>query len=386
MDRPFIPFSRPQITQAEIDEVVDSLKSGWITTGPKVTEFEKRVLAYTGAAYAAATFSCTAALHLTMKAIGIVPGDEVIMPTFTFTATGQVVANCGAKPVFVDVAPGTSFLMDMDEVEMKITPATKAIIPVHYAGNPVDMDRLLAMAKPKGIKVVEDAAHAIGSSYRNHRIGSLDSDATCFSFYATKNLSTAEGGMMVSNNPDLARMVKKLTMYGISDSREIWNSRYSKAGTWFYDVEVIGEKANMTDLCAAMGLHQLARLEESNATRTRHAEAYMSQIRHPGVEFMSLTPDSRCCWHLFPLLLPKNVDRDAFISKLKGHNIGASVLFRPLHLHTAYRNLLDTKEGDFPRAESLFGRLVNLPVSPSVSLDDVEYIAATVNTLLAQMG
>lgn len=384
MDRPFIPFAKPVITDLEIDEVVASLKSGWITTGPKVTEFEKRLLAYTGAQYAAATFSCTAALQLVLKALGVGPGDEVIVPTFTFTATAQVVANCGAKPVFVDVAPGTTFLMDLDEVERKITPATKAIIPVHYAGNPVDMDRLSAIARGRGIKIVEDAAHAIGSVYKGRMVGNLDSDATCFSFYATKNLATAEGGMVVSNDEGLARTVKKLTMYGISDSREIWNSRYSKAGTWFYDVEVIGEKANMTDICAAMGLHQLARLDEFNMTRTGYAETYMSSIRHPGVEFLSVTPDSRCCWHLFPLLLPPGVDRDDFITRLKERNIGTSVLFRPLHLHTAYRNLLETQEGDFPRAEALFGRLINLPVSPSITTDDVEYIAAAVNELLGQ--
>lgn len=382
MTRPFIPFSRPFIGQAEIDEVTDSLRSGWITTGPKVTEFEKRILMYTGAKAAAATFSCTSALLLSCRALGIGPGDEVIVPTFTFTSTAQVVAQCGAKPVFVDVAPGTSFLMDLDEVEAKITATTKAVIPVHYAGNPVDMDRLFAITKPRGIKIIEDAAHAIGASYKGRKIGNLDSDVTCFSFYATKNLATAEGGMALGADEDLIQRVKKLTMYGISDSREIWNSRYSKHGQWFYDVELIGDKANMTDLCAALGLHQLARLDHFNATRRRHAQAYRAGINHPGVRFLTETPNADCCWHLFPLLLPEGVDRDQFIIDLKQRNIGASVLFRPLHLHTAYRTLLGTKEGDFPNSEALFDRLVNLPVSPSISTEDAEYVTATVNALL----
>ncbi|MBT4889018.1 MAG: DegT/DnrJ/EryC1/StrS family aminotransferase [Rhodospirillales bacterium] len=380
--QPFIPFSRPTVSDVEIEELVDSLKSGWITTGPKVSEFEKHILEYTGAEFAAATFSCTAALQLACKALALGPGDEVIMPTYTFTASAQVVANCGATPVFVDVEPSSSFLMDLDEVEAKITPATKAVMPVHYAGNPVDMDRLYAITKPRGIKVIEDAAHAIGSSYKGKMIGSHGSDAICFSFYATKNLSTAEGGMLLSNDADLAKKVKQLSMYGISDSREIWNSRYSKAGSWFYDVEFIGEKANMTDLSAALGIHQLARLDESNATRARYAKIYMDGINVPGVEFLSVRPDSECCWHLFPLLLPEGVDRDDVISQLKERNIGTSVLFRPLHLHTAYRNLLNTKEGDFPRSEALFHRLINLPISPSISDNDVNYIVENVNDLL----
>lgn len=375
MTRDYIPFSRPVITEREIEEVVDSLRSGWITTGPKVSKFEEAVCAYSGAKHAAATFSCTAALKLSLQALGIGPGDEVIVPTFTFTASAQVVVQHGAKPVFVDLAPGTSFLMDLNQVEAAITPKTKAIMPVHYGGNPVDMDALLALAKKHGLHVVEDAAHAIGTLYKGRQIGSLDSDAACFSFYATKNMTTAEGGMVVSNDEDVARKVKKLTMYGISDSREIWNSRYSKHGHWFYDVEMVGDKANMTDLCAAMGLHQLAALEEFLAVRRAHAEAYISAFEGSDIETMHVEPENRCAWHLFPILLPDGIDRADFVTGMQERQVGTSVLFRPLHLHTAYRNLLGTKEGDFPVAEDIFERLVNLPVSPSVSADDVAYVA-----------
>jgi dTDP-4-amino-4,6-dideoxygalactose transaminase len=357
---------------------VDSLRSGWITTGPKVSEFEKQICGYTGASYAAATFSCTSAMHLALTVLGIKAGDEVIVPTFTFTSTAQVVVQCGAKPVFVDITED-SFSIDINEVRKKITSRTKAIIPVHYGGNPVDMDQIFLLAKKHNIKIVEDAAHAIGSSYNGKKIGNLESDATCFSFYATKNLSTAEGGMVVTNSKSLADNVKKLAIYGISDSREIWNSRYNKHGSWFYDVEMVGFKANMTDISAAMGLHQLLHLDESNNTRHDYAKFYKNTIMHKGIEFMKVDENDTCAWHLFPMLLPKNIDRDRFIEAMNKNNIGTSVLFRPLHLHTAYRKLLGTKAGDFPNSENIFNRLVNLPISPSISKTDVKYIAQTVN-------
>lgn len=382
MAHDYIPFSRPLIGEKEINEVVDSLRSGWITTGPKVSKFEEAVCAYTGAKHAAATFSCTAALTLGVRALGIGAGDEVILPTFTFTASAQAIVQNGGKPVFVDLAPDNTFLMDLDKVEAAITPQTKAIMPVHYGGNPVDMDALMALAKRHGLLVIEDAAHAIGTLYKGRKVGSLDSDASCLSFYATKNMTTAEGGMLVSNNEAVARMVKKLTMYGISDSREIWNSRYSKQGHWFYDVEIVGDKANMTDLCAAMGLHQLAALEDFIAVRGAHAGAYIKAFEGTGIETMRVEPENRCAWHLFPILLPAGVDRADFIAAMQERNIGTSVLFRPLHLHTAYRNLLGTKEGDFPVTEAMFERLVNLPVSPSVSADDVQYVAEQVRDVV----
>jgi dTDP-4-amino-4,6-dideoxygalactose transaminase len=381
MNRQFINFSAPLISDDEIKEVVDSLKSGWITSGPKVAEFEKRICDFCNADYAAAMFSCTSALFIALKALGVNEGDEVIVPTFTFASTAHVVVHCGATPVFVDINPQT-LQMDIECVEAAVTSKTKAIIPVHYGGNPVDMDKLFNIAKKNNLLVVEDAAHAIGTKYKGRKIGSLHSHATCFSFYATKNLATAEGGMIVCGDEKLARRVKKLAMYGISDAREIWNSRYSKKGHWFYDVEEIGYKANMTDLNAALGLHQLKKLPMFNATRQNYASLYLDLLKDTGCSFMKVKPDDLCSWHLFPVILPNHIDRERIVVRLKEMNIGTSVLFRPLHLHTAYLKLLGHKRGDFPNSENTYEKLINLPVSPSISVEDVEYIADILKKIL----
>ena len=380
MQREFIQFSVPLIGEEEIKEVVNTLKSGWITTGPKVKEFEKKISDYTGAKYAVATFSGTSALFLSLKASGIKEDDEVIVPTFTFASTAHVVVHCGAMPVFVDSDPKT-FQIDTTKIEERITAKTKAIIPVHYGGNLVEMEDIFMLARKYNLKVIEDAAHAIGSEYQGQKIGSLDSDATCFSFYATKNLATGEGGMVVTGDKELADVVRKMTMYGISDSREIWNSRYTKKGHWFYDIEMIGYKANMTDLNAALGLHQLARLDTFNATRQKYAAIYKENLKDAGCDFMRVLSNNKCCWHLFPLLLAEHIDRDEFIIQLKECGIGASVLFRPLHLHTAYQQLLGTKEGGFPVSEYIFNRLVNLPLSPSTTEDEIIYTATEIRRL-----
>lgn len=381
--RPFINFSTPLIGREEIAEVVNSLESGWITTGPKVKEFEKKVCAYTGASHATAVSSCTSALFLTLKALGISEGDEVIVPSFTFTSTAQVVIHCGARPVFVDIDPQT-LQMDCAQVKTKICGATKAIIPVHYGGNPVEMNKILQMAQKHGLRVVEDAAHAIGAEYKGTKIGALKSDATCFSFYATKNLCTAEGGMVLTEDSGLAAKVRQMTMYGISDSREIWNSRYSKKGHWFYDVEIIGYKANMTDINAAMGLHQLAKLDAFNAKRTEYAAIYNEKLKNTGAKLMMVYSGNKCCWHLMPLILPDDIDRDDLVIKLRERQIGTSVLFRPLHLHSAYRKALGCQEGDFPVSEKIYYHLINLPISPSVSREDIEYAAETTAQLIAK--
>jgi len=377
MENKFINFAQPLITDDEIKEVVDTLKSGWITTGPKVKEFEKRICNYVGAKYAVATFSGTSALFLSLKASGIKEDDEVIVPTFTFASTAHVVVHCGAIPVFVDSDP-EAFQIDTAKIEERITSKTKAIIPVHYGGNLVEMEDIFMLARKYNLKVIEDAAHAIGSEYQGRKIGSLDSDATCFSFYATKNLATGEGGMVVTDDKELADMVRKMTMYGISDSREMWDKRYSKAGHWFYDIEVIGYKANMSDLNAAIGIQQLAKLDYFIEVRQKYSEIYLNKLRGLGYDFMETKEGNKNSWHLFPLLLPENINRDNFTEILKEHGIGTSVLFRPLHLHSAYAALLGTKEGDFPVSESVFNRLVNLPLSPSTNEEEIEYIVKTI--------
>jgi dTDP-4-amino-4,6-dideoxygalactose transaminase len=380
MENKFINFAQPLITDDEIKEVVNTLKSGWITTGPKVKEFEKRICDYTGAKYAVATFSGTSALFLSLKASGIKEDDEVIVPTFTFASTAHVVVHCGAMPVFVDSDPKT-FQIDTAKIEERITAKTKAIIPVHYGGNLVEMKDIFALAKKYNLKVIEDAAHAIGSEYQGRKIGSLDSDATCFSFYATKNLATGEGGMVVTDDKELADMVRKMTMYGISDSREMWDKRYSKAGHWFYDIEVIGYKANMSDLNAAIGIQQLAKLDYFIEVRQKYSEIYLNKLRGLGHDFMETKEGNKNSWHLFPLLLPESINRDNFTEILKEHGIGTSVLFRPLHLHSAYAALSGTKEGDFPVSESVFNRLVNLPLSPSTNEEEIEYIVKTIKEI-----
>ena len=382
MNRRFINFSPPLIEDDEINEVIDTLKSGWITTGPKVSKFEEEVCRYVGCRYAAATFSCTSALFLALKALGIKEGDEVIVPTFTFASTAHVVVHCGALPVFVDIDKGT-LQIDTRKIEGKITSRTKAIIPVHYGGNPVEMNDIFAIAKKYKLTIVEDAAHAIGTEYQGRKIGSLESNATCFSFYATKNIATAEGGMVVTADEAFARTVKKMAMYGISDAREIWNSRYTKKGHWFYDIETIGYKANMADLNAAIGLHQLKKLDSFNITRGRYADIYKKELKGLGCDFMEIRKGNKCAWHLFPLILPADIDREEFIIKLKEGGIGTSVLYRPLHLHTAYKKILNTKEGDFPVSESVFNRLVNLPISPAITEEEIRYTAETVKGLLS---
>lgn len=382
ISKKFINFSPPLIGNEEINEVVDTLRSGWITTGPKVSEFEKEVCRYVGNRYAAATFSCTAALFLALKALGIKEGDEVIVPTFTFASTAHVVVHCGATPVFVDINPDT-LQMDTSKIQEKITSRTRAIIPVHYGGNPVEMSDVFATAKKNKLFIIEDAAHAIGAEYQGKKIGSLESGAACFSFYATKNIATAEGGMVVTGNEAFARTVKKMAMYGISDAREIWSSRYTKKGHWFYDIEMVGYKANMADLNAAIGLHQLKKLDNFNMIREKYADIYKRELKDFGCDFMEIQNGNKCAWHLFPLLLPVNADREKFIVKLKDRGIGTSVLYRPLHLHTAYRKLLNTKEGDFPVSEAVFKRLVNLPISPAITEEEIRYIAETVKGLLS---
>ena len=381
MERKFINFSPPLIEKDEIEEVVDTLKSGWITTGPKVARFEKEVCEYVGCQYAAAAFSCTSALFLVLKALGIKEGHEVIVPTFTFASTAHVVVHCGATPVFVDIDSKT-LQMDIAHVSRSIGPKTEAIIPVHYGGNPVEMKEVFSLAKKHDLFVIEDAAHAIGTKYQGRKIGSLESDATCFSFYATKNLATAEGGMTLTNDKELAGKVKKLTMYGISDSRDIWKNRYTKKGHWFYDIEMIGYKANMTDINAALGLHQLKKLNVFNTIRKNRASFYKEKLKNTGCDFMKVNDGNECVWHLFPLMLPKDINRDDFMVRLRQKNIGTSVLFRPLHLHTAYQRLLNTKKGDFPVSEDIFNRLVNLPISPAITEEEVDYIARTVKGLI----
>ena len=401
--REFVPFSPPLIGEAEIKEVVDTLTSGWLTTGPKTERFENEVKEYCGARHAVAVNSCTAALHLALCVLGVGQGDGVITTPFTFASTGHVVMYQRARPFLVDVEPST-FNIDPARVRRflkeecrtggdggrprhRATGATiKVLMPVHYGGHPCRMDELAALAREYNLEIVEDAAHAIGTEYKGRKIGSFG-EITCFSFYATKNLTTGEGGMAATDDEDLAARLRVMSMYGISDARRIWK-RYAPKGSWVYDVTELGFKYNMMDLQAALGLHQLARLEKFIARRAENAALYdralsgLDLVRTPLVEDYA-----RPSWHLYPILLDLDrldIGRDEFIEELKEYNVGTSVLFIPLHLHSYYHRTLPYREGDFPVAEDVFRRIINLPVSPAVPAASVAEAARVTAGLIKE--
>lgn len=377
----FLPFALPHITQAEIDEVVDTLRSGWLTTGPKTRRFERDFAECVGVPYAVAVNSATAAMHLALDAIGLQPGDEVIVPVYTFTATAEVVVYFRACPVFVDVDPVTCNL-DPSQIEKHITPRTRAIMVVHIAGLPAEMDAIQAIAKAHGLPVIEDAAHAFPARYRGRMIGTIG-DLTAFSFYATKTLSTGEGGMLTTASPEYAERAAMMALHGIS--RDAWK-RYSAEGSWYYEVLRPGYKYNMTDIAAAIGLHQLARsdwlLEQRRAIASRYTEAFS---RWPELEPPPNPAYVEHAWHLYMLRLRLErlaITREAFIQELTKANIGSSVHFIPLHLHPFYRNTYQLAAEDFPAALHAYRRVVSLPIYPGMTDEDVEDVIATVEQVI----
>jgi dTDP-4-amino-4,6-dideoxygalactose transaminase len=377
----FLPFALPHITQAEIDEVVDTLRSGWLSTGPKTKRFEREFAQAIGAAHALAVNSGTAALHLALDAAGIEPGDEVIVPVYTFTASAEVVIHCGARPIFVDVDPITCNL-DPAQLEAVITPRTRAIIVVHIAGLPADMDRILAIARARHIPVIEDAAHAFPAKYRGQMIGTIG-DMTTFSFYATKTLTTGEGGMLMTSNPSYAERAAIMALHGIS--RDAWK-RYSAEGSWYYEVLEAGYKYNMSDIAAAIGLHQLARREWLLARRRAIAARYTAAFS----QWVELEPppdsmQSEHAWHLYMLrLCPERlaITRDDFIRALAEARIGTSVHFIPLHLHPYYRTTYQLRPEDFPAARAAYQREISLPIYPGMTDDDVTDVIAAVEEIV----
>ena len=379
----FLPFSPPLLGSEEKAELMDTLDSGWITKGPKTERFEQDFAAYCSVEHAAAVYSCTAALHLALVALGIGPGDEVLVPTMSFASTAHVVAYVGATPVFVDC--DLDFNIAVDQIESKITERTKAIIPMHYGGQACDMDAILDIAQRYGLRVVEDAAHAAGAAYKGKKIGSLQSDVACFSFYATKNMTTGEGGMATTNNGDLIERIKVLSMYGISDARRIWK-RYAPKGSWWYDIVELGYKYNMMDIQAALGIHQLRRLDGFIERRAHFAWMYkegfadLSAISIPAVK-----NDVHHAWHLFPILIDPDsltIDRAQFIEQLRAENIGTSVFWIPLHMHTYYRETLEHDPADFPNALYLYERVISLPISPKMADEDVLDVIAAVRRIV----
>jgi perosamine synthetase len=368
----FLPFALPDISEEEIASVVETLRSGWITTGPKTKEFERRFAEATGAKHAVMVNSCTAALHLALEALGIQRGDEVIVPTMTFAATAEVVRYMGATPVLVDVRPHDHNI-DPSDVERALTRRTKAILPVHFAGVPADMDDILRLARPRGIAVVDDAAHAFPCEYEGRKVGSL-ADITCFSFYATKTITTAEGGAAVTGREDWAERMRIMSLHGIS--RDAWK-RYTASGTWRYEIVAPGYKYNLTDVASAMGLGQLARAETMRARRRDIAHAYDAAFKEESAfETMPRPSDRGNAHHLYVLKLRRGgpIGRDEFIEEMKARGIGTSVHFIPLHTHPYYRDAFGYRPEQLPVALDLFERSVSLPIYSKMSDADVDRV------------
>jgi dTDP-4-amino-4,6-dideoxygalactose transaminase/nucleoside-diphosphate-sugar epimerase len=377
-----LAFAQPKIGLEEEQGVLETLRSGWLTTGPKVQRFEKELAEYAGAKHAVAVSSCTAALHLALAALDIGAGDEVITSPITFPATANVIIHLGATPVFADVDPRT-LNIDPIDVARKVTPRTKAIIPVHMAGQPVDMDAIYAIARRHNLKVIEDAAHAIGAEYRDTKIGNLEgSAAACYSFYPIKNMTSAEGGAILTNDDDLAAKARILTLHGIST--DAWK-RYTKEGSHHWETLMAGYKYNMTDIQAAIGLPQLKRLDDFIHTRDRYANMYRAGLADvPEIEMLECIPGVKTAHHLMVILLRLDrltIDRDGFIAAMKQENIGTGIHFRSLHIQKYYRETFNLAREDLPNAASVSDRLFSLPLYPGMSEKDIHDVIVAVRKL-----
>ncbi|HHR5900998.1 TPA: DegT/DnrJ/EryC1/StrS family aminotransferase [Providencia alcalifaciens] len=384
MPSKFLPFSFPELGQEEIDEVVDSLKSGWITTGPKAKQFEQDFAEYLGDnVHAIAINSATAGLHLALEAIGIGPGDEVIVPTYTFTTTAEVVRYLGADPVFIDSCEDT-LNMDPEAFKQAITNKTKAVIPVHFAGLACNMNEIIAIARKNNIKVIEDAAHSFPTIYNGKYIGTLDTDATVFSFYANKTMTTAEGGMLVSHNVDIINRAKVMRLHGIS--RDAFDRYQSKTPAWFYEVIEPGFKYNMPDISAAIGIHQLKKINIFQAKREAMAEIYFNELKNLPIILPEKAPDNdQHAWHLFTIRLDDSVkiSRDDFILEMSKRDIGCSVHFIPLHRHPVWKEKYNLKAENFPIAEKAFNKIVSIPLYTAMTEDDQYRVINAIKEILS---
>jgi dTDP-4-amino-4,6-dideoxygalactose transaminase len=377
----FLPFSPPFLGEEEVDEVVAALRSGWISRGPRTAAFEEAFADRVGAPAALALNSCTAGLHLSLLVHGIGPGDEVVVPTMTFCASANVVEHVGARPVLVDVEPDT-LTVDPAAVEAALTERTRAVVVVHYAGHPAEMDALEGLAADHGLALVEDAAHAVPAAFRGRPVGSRGSLAS-FSFYATKNLTTGEGGML-TGDPELVERARILGLHGMS--RDAWK-RYDGEGSWYYEVVAPGYKYNMTDVQAALGLRQLERLDGMQRRRREVVARYEAAFGgRPELRLPVEREHVDSSWHLYPLRLTgaAPVGRDAFIRGLTGRRIGTSVHYIPLHLHPWYRERYGYVEEDFPVAQSAYEGLVSLPLHPGLSDRDVDDVVEAVEGVLRE--
>lgn len=381
MRKEFLVFGRPKIEQPEIDEVIDSMKSGWLGTGPKVAKFEKMFREYKGSINAIALNSCTAALHLAMLAIEINKGDEVIVPTMTFAATSNAVIHAGGAPVFADCDKDTMNISPKD-IERKITKKTKAIIPVHFAGRPCDMDSIMDIAKRHNLKVIEDCAHAIETEYKGKKVGTIG-DLGCFSFYVTKNIVTGEGGMLITDNEQYANKVKILALHGMS--KDAW-SRFSDKGYKHYQIVYPGFKYNMMDIQAAIGIHQLSRIDTYWKRREEIWNRYNEELKDlPVILPLPAEKNTRHAYHLYTLLIDidkTSITRDQFLEAMTEQKIGIGVHYIALHLHPYYQEAYGYKKNDFPNAEWISDRTVSIPISAYLSDEDVSDVIKAVKGIL----
>ena len=381
---PFLPFALPDIGEEEIGEVVDCLRSGWVTTGRKTRQFEQEFAAYLGGDVETVSLnSATAGLHLALEALGIGAGDEVIVPTMTFTATAEVVRYLGAHPVLVDVDPRTLNLQ-AGAIEAAITARTKAVIPVHYAGLACDMDAILAVTRAHGLRVIEDAAHAFPSVYNGKLVGTLGSDATVFSFYANKTMTTGEGGMVVTRDPALAARVRLMRIHGIKQDAF---ARYTATTpSWFYEVVAAGFKYNLTDIASAIGIQQLRKIDRFLLRRKALAQRYAEGLQGLPLQLPpDAQPGSGHAWHLYVVRLTAGarLGRDELIARLSELGIGTSVHFIPLHRHPYWRDSCAVSPEQFPVAEASFASMLTLPLYTKMSDADQQRVIAAVQALLS---
>jgi perosamine synthetase len=373
----FIPFALPDLSTAEIDAVTDVLRSSWITTGPRAKEFEATFAAAVDAPQCVAVNSCTAALHLALEAARVRPGDEVIVPTMTFAASAEVVRYLGATPVLVDVR-ASDHNVDVGAIQRAITNRTRAILPVHFGGVPADMDEIVALARTRDLAVIADAAHAFPCRYKGRNVGTL-ADVTCFSFYATKTITTGEGGAAVTARQKWAERMRIMSLHGIS--RDAWK-RYMAEGSWYYEIVAPGFKYNLGDIAAALGVAQLARADAMRARRAAIAGRYDDAFGgEETIELLRCPPDRTSAHHLYVVKLAPHVDRNGFIEQLRARGIGASVHFIPLHEHPYYRETYGFRPESLPVAHDAFRRSVSLPLYSAMTDEQVDRVIRTVLAL-----
>ncbi len=379
----YLPFALPDIDDNEINAVVNCMKSGWVTTGPMAKQFEDNFKNYIGTNLEAVSVnSASMGILLALEALGLKEGDEVIIPTYTFSATGMMAVHIGVKPVLCDIDPKT-LNIDPTQIEKLITPKTKAIMPVHFAGLACDMDAINQIAKKHKLFVVEDAAHSLPTRYKDTIIGDHTSDATIYSFYATKTITTGEGGMIITKHPELAKRCRTMRLHGIS--RDVFDRYTAKGSKWFYEIIAQGHKCNLTDIAASIGIEQLKKCNKFHARRLEIAQKYLEAFKDLPIMLPTYVGDIKDhAWHLFVVRLQDSLQmtREDFIAQMDQEGIGCSVHFIPLHLHPYWQEKLQVKKGDFPNAEKVFDKAVSLPLYTKMSDDDVERVIKSVRKIL----